>query len=359
MSKKEFNIWMVRAGSGSFLLEEFLEKEIIAIGWNELGAIAPKTSNQALRQKIITTYDNNNAGQVGQSLGQLWRFYHDFKIGDKVVTYDSSARKYYLGEIISGYNFNEKLTYKHARKVRWNEEAVGRDLLKVASKNTLGSTLTIFELSKGIWNDLVSNLKVASKDKDFMEATLDEDNEDNVKSSQQNITESNSDDIDDALEELRKDVVSKSTEFIKDMIFSLNWEDVELLVAGVLRGMGYKTRLTGKGPDLGSDIIASTDGLEMVEPIIKVEVKHKKTNREKIGAPDLRNFIGGLRTPTKGIYVSTTGFSKDAKIEADRANYQITLVDLDRLVDLIVEYYEKLDSETKAFVPLRKIYWPI
>ena len=123
--------------------------------------------------------------------------------------------------------------------------------------------------------------------------------------------------------------------------------------------MGYKTRLTSRGSDLGSDIMASPDGLEMVEPIIKTEVKHKTKSKDKIGAPDLRNFIGGLRPPTRGIYVSTTGFTKEAQYEAERANFQITLVDLDRLVDLIVEYYEQLDTETKALVPLRKMYWPV
>jgi restriction system protein len=37
------------------------------------------------------------------------------------------------------------------------------------------------------------------------------------------------------------------------------------LVAGVLRGMGYKTIVSAKGPDRGRDILASPDGLGLSE----------------------------------------------------------------------------------------------
>ncbi|MCF6404813.1 restriction endonuclease [Chitinophaga filiformis] len=61
----------------------------------------------------------------------------------------------------------------------------------------------------------------------------------------------------------------------------------------------------------------------------------------------------------KGIFVTTTGFSKDAGHEAERADFAIALIDSDWLVDLLVSYYESLDPEIEALVPLRKIYWPV
>jgi restriction system protein len=128
-------------------------------------------------------------------------------------------------------------------------------------------------------------------------------------------------------------------------------------VGGILRAMGYKIRFTSRGSDLGSDILASPDGLGLEEPRIKVEVK--KRTIEKIGAPDIRNFIGGLRGVEKGIFVTTSGFSKEARYEAERANFALTLIDSDLLVELIVENYESLTPETKALIPLRKIYWPV
>jgi restriction system protein len=85
---------------------------------------------------------------------------------------------------------------------------------------------------------------------------------------------------------------------------------------------------------LGKDIIASPDGLGLLEPRIIVQVKHKTS---AVGAPDLRSFIGGLRGGHKGIYVSTGGFTKEARYEAERANVPLTLVNLDDLVELITQ----------------------
>jgi len=127
------------------------------------------------------------------------------------------------------------------------------------------------------------------------------------------------------------------------------------LVAGVLRAMGYKTSITERGPDRGKDIEASPDGLMLKEPRIIVEVKHRQG---QMGSKEVRNFIAVLRERNNGIYVSTGGFSKDAKYEAERSNNQLTLIDLDRLVELIIEFYDNFDVETKLLVPLTKIYWP-
>jgi restriction system protein len=57
---------------------------------------------------------------------------------------------------------------------------------------------------------------------------------------------------------------------------------------------------------------------------IIVECKHRKG---AISAPDMRSFIGGLRDTDKGLYVSTGGFNKESKYEADRAKIPITLVE--------------------------------
>ena len=202
--------------------------------------------------------------------------------------------------------------------------------------------MTIFQLSEKIWQEFHKNDPLHLSEEEMAE----------IEEIQQSIEDSD-------LELLKNETISRSFEFIKDLVYQLTWEESELLVAGVLRAIGYKTRMSSKGGDGGYDIIASPDGLEMTEPIIKAEVKHKTKSKEKVGAPDIRNFIGGLRNSTKGIYVSTTGFSKDAIQEADRANFYITLIDLDRLVELITEYYEMLDVDTKALVPLKRIYWPL
>jgi hypothetical protein len=68
--------------------------------------------------------------------------------------------------------------------------------------------------------------------------------------------------------------------------------------------------------------------------------------------------VGGRKPGDKCLYVSTGGFAKDAHYEADRASVPLTLVPLPALRKLLVDHYEDLDAETRALVPLKKLYWP-
>lgn len=78
----------------------------------------------------------------------------------------------------------------------------------------------------------------------------------------------------------------------------------------------------------------------------------------QIGAKEIRSFIGGRHKDDRGLYVSTGGYSKDSRYEADRAGIPLTLWDLDDLVRYLVENYEQLDSDTKQLVALKQVYWP-
>ena len=130
---------------------------------------------------------------------------------------------------------------------------------------------------------------------------------------------------------------------------------MDLLVAGLLRAMGYKTRISPSGSDRGKDIVASRDGLGFEDPRIVVEVKHRAA---AMGSQEIRSFLGGPHERDKGLYVSTGGFTKDARYEAERGRIPVTLMDLDDLVKALLEHYEQADSQTQRLVPLRKLYWP-
>jgi restriction system protein len=150
-------------------------------------------------------------------------------------------------------------------------------------------------------------------------------------------------------------MIQKAHEFIKDKVSALDWRNMQNLVAGILKGMGYNYRVSPPGSDRGRDVIASPDGLGLLDPRIVVQVKHRDG---QVGAPEIRSFIGGLRTGHKGLYVSTGGFSKEAKYEADRSIMPLILIDLDELVRLIIQYYDTFTTETRTLIPLIKIYWP-
>lgn len=234
---------------------------------------------------------------------------------------------YPVGEIQSNYEYNIELReYHNVRKVKWLGK-VARDDLSIKTRNTLGAISTLFQINETAAGEIISVLEGKAKSR---EKVVDEADE----------------------ESLKEDMVSQANELIKDKIMKLDWDDMQELVAGILRAMGYKTTISEPGPDRGKDIEASPDGLMLTEPRILVEVKHRQG---QIGAKEVRSFSSVLRQQ-KGLYVSTGGFSKDARYVADEN--RITLIDSDRLVQLIIQNYDNFDVDTKLLVPLSKIYWP-
>ena len=161
---------------------------------------------------------------------------------------------------------------------------------------------------------------------------------------------------DNGLDQIKEDTRAQAHELIKDKLLTLSPDEMEELAAAILRAMGYKTRVMPKGPDRGVDILASRDGLGLEEPRIKVEVKHRSGT--SMGAQDIRSFLGGLREGEKALYISTGGFTQEAKYEADRSKIPLTLLELNDLADLIVTHYESFDIEGKRLMPLVRVYFP-
>ncbi|MEK3796028.1 restriction endonuclease [Paenibacillus sp. FSL R7-0204] len=338
------NMWLVRAGESAYLIDEFKGKNAVAIGWEELGNINAVKTLQEMKKLLKVKYPEYKDGKINITAGQIFRFVSDFKIDDLVITYNPEERLYYIGKIHSNYEYKPGYItdQPHIRRVNW-EGTVSRDVLSASARNTLGSIMTIIAIPNDVQKELLKQMVTGqmegnqpSHPLDFVQVETEEEAEE--------------------LDQIKDDVIEKSNEFIKDKIAKLSWEQMEEFVAGVLRGMGYKTRITPKGPDRGRDILASPDGLGLEEPRIIAEVKHRK---ERMGANEIRSFTGGLRGKDRGIYMSSGGFTKEAKYEADRSNIPITLIDLNLLAELVTQYYDQFDSETRTLVPLRKIYWPL
>src|SRR2546428_7953021 len=92
------------------------------------------------------------------------------------------------------------------------------------------------------------------------------------------------------------------------------------------------------------------------EPRIKAEVKHRP--RTQMGSQEVRSFLAALRSGDRGLYVSTGGFSREAKYEAERSNIPVMLLNLDDLAEFIRLHYERFDLEGRALISLVKIWWP-
>ncbi len=332
--------WMVRAGEGGVLANDFRKQSLIAIGFLNYVDLSGVGNRERLSELVQETYPEFRPAQVRATARQLASFIFDFSVGDQVVTYDPEKREYMVGTIVSPYQYRqgamkiEDVPHPHVREVKWRG-SVSRDDLSTAAKNSLGAISTIFSVPTEVAVELESRLGGVPQSQPAAAEEL----------------------PGDELELLREEIADKAREFIKDRVVALDWEQMQHLVAGILRAMGYKTRVSPRGRDQGRDIIASPDGLGLESPRIAVEVKHRP--KEQATAPALRSFLGGLRQDDRGLYVSTGGFTQEARYEADRATVPVTLLDLEEIVRLLLENYDRLDAETRALVPLIRLYWPV
>lgn len=325
--------WMVRAERDGRLYDVFKDRSIVAIGWHELGSLEDLQSRESILKCVRQTWPELKQQAAAMSAGQLHRFRNEMKLGDAVLTYDPRRRVYLVGEVVGDYRWDPSIDPQdpNVRPVRWRGE-VSRDLLAVTSKNSLGAISTLFLVP----NDVLKDVERA-------------------RTSHQPANTESEEQAEAAEEDIFRNIQAKALEFTKDRVSSLDWSDMQELVAGLLRALGYKTRVSPAGPDRGKDIVASPDGFGFEAPRIVVEVKHRQGT---IGAQEVRSFLGGRHPQDKGLYVSTGGFTKDAYYEAERANIPLALMTIDELVESLVEHYEKLDLETQQLVPLKRIYWP-
>ena len=102
-------------------------------------------------------------------------------------------------------------------------------------------------------------------------------------------------------------------------------------------------------------MFASPDGLGLGEPRIFIEVKHRA---ERVNSQMIRAFIGGRQQADRCLYVSTGGFTTDARYEAERSAVPLTLIAMPELRELLIDYYETLDPVTRSLVPLKKLFLP-
>jgi len=214
--------------------------------------------------------------------------------------------------------------YPHVRFVVWNTR-VSRDVLGPAARNSMGSTLTIFNLDDYL--DQISTLAAG------MAAPVVEEEEE--------------------APPFYDDVKAMADELIVDLVSRLDPYDFQDLIAAGLRSMGFRAISSPPGPDRGVDVVAYRDSLGFERPRIKAQVKLRSSST---GGPDMRAFVATLRSGDSGLYVSTGDFSSDARLEAEHGLVPVTLLNRDGFIRHLLENYEALDPEFKAKVPLRRVW---
>lgn len=115
----------------------------------------------------------------------------------------------------------------------------------------------------------------------------------------------------------------------------------ENLVIQLLLKMGYggsrqeAGRAVGRSGDGGIDGILNEDRLGL--DAIYLQAKRWDGS---VGRPEIQKFVGALagQRASKGVFITTSVFTQDAKEYAERSQYRVVLIDGARLSDLMIEH---------------------
>jgi restriction system protein len=131
----------------------------------------------------------------------------------------------------------------------------------------------------------------------------------------------------------------------------------ERLVVDLLLRMGYggsrrdAGEKVGKSGDGGIDGVIKEDKLGLGQ----IYLQAKRWDNGQVGSKEIQAFVGALhgRKASKGVFITTSGFSKPAKEYAQSIQDKIILIDGGELADLMIDH--GLGVSTVASYEIRKI----
>jgi len=118
----------------------------------------------------------------------------------------------------------------------------------------------------------------------------------------------------------------------REALLRLSADDFEMLVADLYEELGYDSEVTPPSRDGGYDVIATRSSPGIAERLL-VE---RKRYEQPVGVELVRNLWGVVdrQHATKGVLITTSRFTKPAKLFAD-AGHRVELIDFPQLERLL------------------------
>ncbi|MHC1720883.1 MAG: restriction endonuclease [Clostridiaceae bacterium] len=168
--------------------------------------------------------------------------------------------------------------------------------------------------------------------------------DDSVNDDQQIVDTPSGESPQDMLDRAYKAITSTLTDDVLNEVMNQSPDFFEKLVVDLLVTMGYggskieNSQVLGKTGDEGIDGVIKEDKLGFD----KIYIQAKRWDIERtVGRPEIQKFVGALtgQGATKGAFITTAGFSKDAKEYVSKQHAcKIVLIDGQTLAALMIEH---------------------
>ena len=160
--------------------------------------------------------------------------------------------------------------------------------------------------------------------------------------------------IEQSFQKIRKSLASD----LLSKILDLSPASFEKLVVELLVKMGYGGSITDAGKALGKSGDEGIDGIIKEDKLgldtIYIQAKRWK-NGNVVGRPEIQKFVGALagQGAKKGIFITTSSFTKDALDYTPKNETKIVLIDGSLLAQLMIDY--NLGCTTQQIYELKKL----
>lgn len=147
------NYYRIMLGQKSSLADECYQGAFIGGHWGfdmDLSNTLPDDWRQ-FNKKFIPIYLQNNPGKskvtAGLACGMLYTICKGINQGDIVLCPDGNG-SYYVGEVVSDYQYVNGANLPHQRKVTWYNDIIARSEMSEALQRSSGSIGTVANISK-------------------------------------------------------------------------------------------------------------------------------------------------------------------------------------------------------------------
>ena len=150
---------------------------------------------------------------------------------------------------------------------------------------------------------------------------------------------------DDLAADLLQKTIEASPQFFEQLVLDL------LLKMGYGGSNGMMAHVTPTSHDNGVDGIIPKDTLGLD----KIYIQAKRYTDTPVGKPEIQQFVGALneQKASKGVFVTTSTFTKGAIESVNKATSKIVLIDGKSLANYMIEY--NVGVSTKKVYAIKKI----
>lgn len=160
------------------------------------------------------------------------------------------------------------------------------------------------------------------------------------------------------IEAARKDLEKALSAELLERVRDMTPADFEELIVQLLLRMGYGAGAEEMAEALGGSGDQGIDGVIHQDPLglDRVYIQAKRyAEGNVVGSGAIRDFNGALdlkRAP-KGLFVTASSFSRDARTQAESATRQIVLIDGEELASLMIRH--KVGTRVVASVDIQEV----